>query len=186
MQDIKIEKLKQLEEHDRLSRKQKRQFKRLQKKQRQISQRRQKVFKKIAKWVVFFGVASAISYGGYTYYINQELLPPTDMANHIEKSPPSHILKESMDIRVFKHMLEHADGKGKPGVIINYNCKEFKCKNDFITKLEEFAKRNKYKEFIYVAPFKSMSAKLVITKLGKQEILDDFDEDKIKQFIENE
>ncbi len=31
-------------------------------------------------------------------------------------------------------MLEHADGSDSPGVIINYNCDDFKCDNNLITK----------------------------------------------------
>ena len=86
-----------------------------------------------------------------------------------------------MDIRIQKHMLEHADGSGPPGVVINYNCQDFSCEADLIDKLAEFVKE--YPAYVYLAPFSMMSAKIVLTRLGEMEILDEFDEDKIRSFI---
>ena len=80
-------------------------------------------------------------------------------------------------------MLEHADGKGPPGIIINYNCVDYACESDLIEKLEAFAK--KYSANVYVAPFKNMDAKIVLTRLNKIEILESFDENKIEDFINN-
>ena len=112
-----------------------------------------------------------------------ETLPPTDMDGHVEKNPESHILKDTMLTVIQKHMLEHADGieGGKAGVIINYNCKDYECENGLIEKLEKFAVKYDY---VYVAPFKGMNAKIALTKLNKIEILDNYDEDKINDFIQ--
>lgn len=180
-----LKELESLAKEGRLTKKQKRLFKRLRKKQEQAKKRKRTKFKQVGKWAFLTLALAAAIYGGYYYYANREILPPTDMANHIEKSPSSHILKEPMPIAVHKHMLEHADGKGKPGVIINYNCKDFDCKDDFLPKLEELVQKDEYKDFLYLAPYPNMSTKLVLTKLGKQETLDQFNAEKIKQFIEN-
>lgn len=110
-------------------------------------------------------------------------LPPIDIQGHVEASPPSHILKEPMPIEIQKHMLEHADGYGPPGVIINYNCEDYFCEEDLIEKLEEFALKYNH---VYVAPFPGMEAKIALTRYGKIEILDDYDEEKIENFILSE
>jgi len=111
-----------------------------------------------------------------------ERLPPIDMAGHIESNPVSHILKEPMPIAIQKHMLEHADGieKGRGGVIINYNCKDYVCEPDLIGNLETFAIKYNY---VYVAPFKGMNAKIVLTKLNKREILEEYNNETIEKFI---
>ena len=112
----------------------------------------------------------------------QKILPPTTMAGHIEVSPQSHFTDRPMDIRVHKHMLEHADGSGPPGVIINYNCDDFDCESNLLDKLKEIV--DQYPQNVYVAPYRNMSAKLVLTRLDRQKILDGFvDEEIIKAFI---
>ncbi len=88
-----------------------------------------------------------------------------------------------MPLSMQKHMLEHADGQGPPGVIINYNCEDFECEPDLIDKLKAIAQD--YPEFVYLAPFPNMSAKIAITRRGAIEVLDEFDEERIRRFIEN-
>ena len=111
-----------------------------------------------------------------------EKLPPIDIRGHIEANPSSHVLKEPMPIVIQKHMLEHVDGveKGRGGVIINYNCKDYECESDLIDNLEAFSK--KY-EYVYVAPFKGMNAKIALTKLNKREVLDKYNNETIERFI---
>lgn len=114
----------------------------------------------------------------------QPRLPPIDMEGHIEQNPPSHILSDEMPESVQKHMLEHADGeeKGVPGIIIHYNCpRKFYCGDDLIKKLESIVK--KYPKNVYLAPG-DYDGKIILTKLGKREIMDKFDEKKIINFID--
>ncbi len=112
-----------------------------------------------------------------------ESLPPTDIQGHIESKPPSHVLKEPMPITIQKHMLEHIDGVegGRGGVIINYNCESYECESELIEKLEAFATRYNY---VYVAPFKGMDAKIALTKFGKIDVLEEYEENRIKNLIE--
>jgi len=79
-------------------------------------------------------------------------------------------------------MLEHADGSGPPGVIISYNCDDYDCQPDFVDRLRAIAED--YPDFVYLAPFPGMTAKLAVTRRGKQVILDEFDEQRIRNFIE--
>ena len=122
--------------------------------------------------------------GGVVVWLvgQKPLLPPTTIAGHIEVSPPAHILTEPMDVRVFKHLLEHADGSGPPAVIITYNCQDFDCEEGLLDKLTQLV--NEYPSYLYLAPFPHQTAKLVLTRLGQQEILDKWDEQKIRDFIE--
>ncbi len=139
--------------------------------------------KKIKNWSIFIiivGLIIAVIVWGIS---SVEKLPPTDIQGHVEANPLSHVLKEPMPIAIQKHMLEHVDGieGGRGGVIINYNCKDFKCENGLIDKLEAFAEEYDY---VYVAPFKGMDAKIALTKFGKIDVPEEYDEIRIKNFIE--
>ena len=139
--------------------------------------------KKVRNWSFLIIIVGLIIAGIVWGISNIERLPPTDMDGHIESNPISHILKEPMSIVIQKHMLEHADGveKGRGGVIINYNCKDYPCEENLIENLESFASEYDY---VYVAPFKGMDAKIALTKLGNIDILEEYDEIRIKNFIE--
>ena len=137
--------------------------------------------KRIKNWAITLIIIGAIV-GLIVWGISSvKTLPPTDMQGHIEVSPESHVLKEQMPIAVQKHMLEHADGSGPPGIVINYNCEDYDCEEGLIENLEAFAK--KYPANVYVAPFKNMDAKIALTKLGKIEILKEYNEVRIDEFI---
>jgi len=139
--------------------------------------------KKIKTWFIVIAVVIGLVWLISFLVSNITTLPPSTMEGHVEASPPSHILKEPMNLVVHKHMLEHADGKegGRGGIIINYNCDDFTCENGLIEKLEAFAVR--YPEHVYVAPFYNMDARLVLTKLNQQKILDEYNENVIDNFV---
>lgn len=138
-------------------------------------------FKKIRNWGIFIIIFGLIVWGGFSLFSGIKVLPPTDMQGHVEANPASHILKEPMPIAIQKHMLEHADGTGgRPGVIINYNCDDYNCGSDLIEKLENFTYQYDY---VYVAPFKNMDAKIALTKLNRIEILEEYDRERIDNFI---
>jgi len=138
--------------------------------------------KKIKKWFI---VLAIVAFFGLIFFFvsNVKTLPPTTMEGHIEVNPPSHIMKNPMRIEVHKHMLEHADAieGGRPGIIINYNCKDYECEEGLIEKLESFA--TKYPKHVYVAPFKNMDAKIALTKLGRQKILEEYNSEVIDNFV---
>lgn len=139
--------------------------------------------KKIKNWSIIIVILALLIIGIYYIISNTKILPPITDQGHIEVSPPSHVLREPMDLKIQKHMLEHADGKGPPGVIINYNCEDYNCEPKLIEELEALAE--KYPANVYVAPFPKMDAKIVLTRLNKIEILEGYDENKIDNFINN-
>ncbi len=103
------------------------------------------------------------------------------MQGHVEQSPVSHTLREPMPLEIQRHMLEHSDSTGPPGIIINYNCEDYECENELIENLENFAEE--FPSNVYIAPFKDMDAKIVLTRLNKIEILEEYNEEQIRKFI---
>jgi hypothetical protein len=108
--------------------------------------------------------------------------PPITMQGHTEDLLLSHISRIPIPDTVQRHMLEHADGTGKPGIIIQYNCRKYPCEPDLVEKLTNLAKA--YPGNVYLAP-NTYDAKIFLSKLDRRESLDMFDEDKIRQFIGN-
>ncbi len=149
---------------------------------KQTTQPSQSLFK-AQKKILIFAVISVLVIGGIVWSITSaEKLPPIDMEGHIESNPPSHIMKEPMPIAIQKHMLEHAGGVegGRGGIIVNYNCRQYVCEEGLIEKLEAFATKYNY---VYVAPYKGMDAKIALTRLGEIKILEEYNEKEIEQFI---
>ncbi|MEX2017302.1 MAG: hypothetical protein WD876_02415 [Candidatus Pacearchaeota archaeon] len=136
--------------------------------------------RKIRNWSILIIILLGISALIYFPISNLKILPPTDMDGHIESNPSNHVLKETMPIAIQKHMLEHADGTGRPGVIINYNCEDYDCETDLIENLETFTE---VYDYVYVAPFKGMDAKIALTKLNKIEVLEEYNNKTIEKFI---
>jgi hypothetical protein len=136
-----------------------------------------------ARQRIAWGILLILAISGvFSWLKNRQVLPPTDIAGHIEKNPPAHILEEPMPLEIQKHMLEHADGDGPPGVVINYNCEDFECEEDLIDNLTQLVKE--YPEFVYLAPYPSMTKKITVTRVGKIQSFDSIDRDALRRFIE--
>lgn len=164
-----------------MSRREREQLKAKQKEAEQLARRRRRLLKKLAMWgPIGLIVAGGLGWLGYSI-ATAKRLPPTGMADHIEVSPPGHILTEPMPLAIQKHMLEHADGGGPPGVIINYNCLKFRCPEGLVEQLASIARS--YPTFVYLAPFPDMDVKIAVTRLGKILVLDEVDERRIRDFI---
>jgi len=139
--------------------------------------------KKIGQYVLYTAIGVAVI-GGLAWFVtSRPNLPPATDANHAEKSPPAHIVTEPIPERIQRHMLEHADGieGGKSGIIIQYNCSTFDCEPDLIEKLTKLVEE--YPANVYLAP-NDYDGKIILTKLGNTDVLDEFDEEKIRDFIE--
>jgi hypothetical protein len=114
----------------------------LRKKQKQLEKQKAKqqeklkeAPKKIGRLIVY-GIIGVGAVGGLGWFIaSRPNLPPTTIQGHIEQSPPAHIVSQPIPENIQKHMLEHADGRGVPGIIIQYNCDEFECESGLIARL---------------------------------------------------
>ena len=153
------------------------------KKLKRRKEKRQNLFKKMRSWGINLVIVGIVASGIYYWSTNRKVLPPTSSKGHIESSPSAHILDQPMGAIIQMHMLEHADGEGPPGVIINYNCDDFECEDNLVNQLGEIA--NEYPEFVYSAPFPGMTEKLAITKEGRIETFKVFNKDALINFIED-
>ena len=120
--------------------------------------------------------------GGMYYFAQRKTLPSTTMENHIEQRPPTQVLTNPLDPRIHRHLLEHIteDDGSRGGVVVNYDCQNYDCEVDLVSNLEALAEGN---DFVYVAPFRNMKAKIVVTRLGRQMQLNKYNEERIKNFI---
>tara|TARA_B100000745_G_scaffold187366_2_gene122898 strand:- start:51189 stop:51731 length:543 start_codon:yes stop_codon:yes gene_type:complete len=108
-------------------------------------------------------------------------LPPITVEGHSEDSPAAHIVTSPLPDRMQRHMLEHSDGRGAPGIIIQYNCLDYECEPDLIGRLTAIA--DDYPENVYLAP-NTYDGKIIMTRAGKREVLEVFDADKIREFVQ--
>ena len=107
-------------------------------------------------------------------------LPPNSSAGHIEESPPVRISTQEISEPIQKHMLEHANGKGAPGVLVQYNCKDYECEGGLVDKLTTLVKE--LPKNVYLAP-SNYDGKIILTKEGKIIVLDSYDEKTIRDFV---
>ena len=164
-----------------LSRKERRQHKLQQREAEERRARRRRLARKWATWGVV-GLVIAVGGGWLGYSIaTAKRLPPTGIADHVEQNPPGHILTTPMPLAIQKHMLEHADGGGRPGVVINYNCVKFRCPDGMVDLLAGMVRA--FPDFVYLAPYPEMDVRIAVTKLGKILTLDEPDLEKIRRFI---
>ena len=134
------------------------------------------------KHYILYAVIGAAIIGSLGWFIaTRPHLPPTSQQNHSEQSPPAHIVTQPIPDIIQRHMLEHADGRNRPGIIIQYNCNDFDCEPGLVQKLTTLVEE--YPDNVYLAP-NTYDGTIILTKLGKIEILDGFDEQAIKNFIE--
>lgn len=136
--------------------------------------------KKLGRYI-FYILIAALIVGLLAWIItSRPKLPPTSMQGHIEQSPPSHIVNTPIPDNIQRHMLEHADGEGDPGIIIQYNCSDFDCAPDLVNKLTELV--NDYPDNVYLGP-NNYDGKIILTKLDKRKVLEEFNEETIIKFI---
>lgn len=181
-----LSQIEELKNKQQLNRKERRQLQKLETKMYgaiPVASKDRSSLKKYAVYSVISIIVIAILSGLYFYQSKQPSLPPIDMAGHVEQNPKSHILDNPMPESIQKHMLEHADGEAKngEGVIIQYNCTQrYICEKGLVDKLKTISR--KYPKNVYLAPA-NYSGVIILTKLGKREVLDSFDEQKIINFI---
>lgn len=152
--------------------------------QRKAERRKQQGRGRIKRKLIILAVILLGAVGIYWLFSSTtqgfKIYPPTDIAGHVEQYPRERISREPISVAVQKHILEHTPNE-VPGVIIQYNCKKFTCEPDLIDNLREIAQSH---DHVYLAPYPQMDAKIALTAFGKLEILDEYDEQKIREFIE--
>ncbi len=163
------------------SKQEKRRLKKEEKIKNKAQAKRKKAMKGILNTVYVFLIIFGIIWVIWYFASSAKVLPTISSQGHSEDVPKSHILNEEMPESVQKHMLEHADGGGAPGKIIQYNCTKFECEEDLVDKLTAIAK--KFPKSVYLAPSSKYDGKIILTAPGKVKILEEFDEKKINDFL---
>jgi hypothetical protein len=72
---------------------------------------------------------------------------------------------------------EHLDGR----MLVQYNCRTYKCEGDFVDRLTEIVES--YPSTVYLAPYPTMDAKIALAAPGRLVTLDAFEEERIRGFI---
>ncbi|MCH7828478.1 hypothetical protein IH982_01250 [Patescibacteria group bacterium] len=175
-----LEQNKNLAEAAQLTKQERKQLKKQRKREERQQGRSQEKMKKIITIAVIILVVGGGIFALGWFFSTGPSLPPTSQLNHSELSPPAHIVTSPIPAAIQKHMLEHADGGGKPGVIIQYNCEDFACEQDLVDNLTELVKR--YPANVYLAP-NNYDGKIILTKLGRRQILEEFNQRTIEDFI---
>jgi hypothetical protein len=165
-----------------LTRQERRQLKEQRKQEERAIARRRRALKRAMNTALVILLVGGGILAAVWYASTVRNSPPITMQGHTEDLLQSHIRDRPIPDTVQRHMLEHADGTGKPGIIIQYNCQKYACEPDLVEKLTNLAKA--YPDNVYLAP-NTYDAKIFLSKLNRREILDTFDEDKIRQFIAN-
>lgn len=175
-----LEQNKKLAEAAQLTKQERKRLKKQRKREEHQQGRSQEKMKKIITIAVIILVVGGGIFALGWFFSTGASLPPTTMLNHSEQSPPAHIVTVPIADAIQRHMLEHADGGGKPGIIIQYNCEDFACEQDLVNNLTELVKR--YPANVYLAP-NNYDGKIILTKLGRQQILEEFNQRTIEDFI---
>jgi len=175
-----LEQNKEPTEAPQLTKQERKRLKKQGKQEERRQGRSQEKMKKIITIVVLVLVVGGGIFALGWFFSTAPSLPPTTQQNHSEESPPAHIVTVPIPEAIQRHMFEHADGGGRPGIIIQYNCQDFACAPDLIEKLTELVQR--YPQNVYLAP-NSYAGKIILTKLGRRKILEDFDQQAIEDFI---
>ena len=68
-------------------------------------------------------------------------------------------------------------------MLVQYNCQDYQCEQDLIQNLTDLVQE--FPPTVYLAPFPGMDAKIALAAPGELEILETFDENKIRQFIDD-
>ncbi len=113
------------------------------------------------------------------------VLPPITVVGHIERYPEERISRETpIPLPVQRHILEHVPlsmGQQRPGILLQFNCEKFECADDLVDRLVAIAEEY---EYVYMAPYPAMDAKIALTAYGRILTLDEVDEERIRTFIE--
>jgi len=156
---------------------------------KEVFKKKQKKIKKLKNFqkkaivsVAVIGGVIVLGAGLFWLISSRPNLPTISSQGHIEASPPSHIVTNPIPVSIQSHMLEHADGTGRGGIIIQYNCDDYECESDLIDKLTNIV--GEYPQNVYLAP-NNYDGKIILTKVGQREILDVFDAQTVRDFIED-
>ena len=109
-------------------------------------------------------------------------LPPTGFTSaHLETFPPQKINSQPIHRLVQEHVMERNAGHERGSMLVQYNCRTYSCEPAMVDRLTEIV--GTYPPYVYLAPYPTMDAKIALAAPGRLLTLDTLDEDKIREFI---
>ncbi len=109
-------------------------------------------------------------------------LPPTGFTpSHAESFPPQKINSRPIPRLVQEHVMERNAGHERGSMLVQYNCRTYTCEPGLVDRLTEIV--GAYPPYVYLAPYPTMDAKIALAAPGRLLTLDTLDEDKIREFI---
>lgn len=136
--------------------------------------------RRVAKYGALAAAGVAILGLGTYRGLTATVYPPTGIEGHVESFPPRRIMDLPIDEAVQKHILEHGGREGKKeGILIQYKCPK-PCP-ELVEQLKKIAER--YPDDVWMAPYPRMSPRIALTTRGKLEAIEEFNEERILDFI---
>ena len=109
-------------------------------------------------------------------------LPPTSFTpSHSESFPPQQINRLPIPRPIQEHVMERGGNHERGSMLVQYNCRTYTCEPGLVDRLTEIV--GTYPPFVFLAPYPSMDAKIALAAPGRLLTLDIFDEDQIREFI---
>jgi hypothetical protein len=109
-------------------------------------------------------------------------LPPTGFSPaHLETLPRRQINTRPIPRLEQEHVMERGNEHLKGSMLVQYNCRTYDCDGDLVDRLIEIVES--YPSTVYLAPYPTMDAKIALAAPGKLLTLDALQEDKIREFI---
>ena len=130
-----------------------------------------------------------VAVGGFVLFMTTsstfgKILPPTGYtAAHRETLPGRQINTQPIHRLVQEHVMERDAGHARGSMLVQYNCRSYECGEDLVDKLTAVV--SSYPPQVYLAPYPTMDAKIALAAPGKLLLLNAFDEDKIRGFIDD-
>ena len=143
-------------------------------------QRRRRLIRRVGIATV---VVTALVVGVVFWSLNQKTLPPTSFGpGHLEQFPARQINNQPIDPRIQEHVMERGGGHHRIGsMLVQYNCVRFDCDPGMVKDLEDIVRGNPSN--VYLAPYPKMDAKIALAAPGRLLVLDEFDRNRIAEFI---
>jgi len=111
-------------------------------------------------------------------------LPPTGYTPaHRETLPTQQINRQPIHRLVQEHVMERDAGHERGSMLVQYNCRKYRCGEDLVDRLTDVVLS--YPPQVYLAPYPTMDAKIALAAPGELLLLDAFEEDKIRKFIDD-
>ena len=109
-------------------------------------------------------------------------LPPTAFTPaHLESFPPQQVNNRPIPRLVQEHVMERNAGHPRGSMLVQYNCVDYQCEPDLAERLAEIVLN--FPQYVYLAPYPTMDAKIALAAPGRLLILEALDENKIRKFI---